>query len=390
MPGIKEYIEAIGDVPFAERPFGDADNLTLCQVFYMPFEQAVSPSFDDAPVPFSDACYAVFEKRGYHHKRLGLMIPKDASVNMMAMEAKQRFAQMRLWAVQTEFVHEPAVQYAAGTFLLPDGTAVILYRGTDDTIIGWKEDMDIFINGRIPSYDLALDYLEAVAAHTDGKIILCGHSKGGHLALYAALKTSDAVRDRIACIYNNDGPGYEDYSLFATEAYRALKPRYRHLVPHSSAVGMMLSHDYDFTAVVSNLPLGPLQHDLCSWQIENGALVTREDVDTMAKITDVALGEFLASFSEETRRNAGEVAAALIRAVHIDSLADTAKQLPQAVKRFETGWFGISKDARKLFWKSIAPMPKIIVGAVKNIREETLPNAAKAAAVYLGKAEAAV
>ena len=390
MPGIKEYIQAFGDVPFAARPFGDADNLTLCQVFYMPFEQVVSPDFSAEPVPFSDVCYAMFAKRGYHHSRLGLMIPNDASVNMMAMEPMKRFAEMKLWAVQETFEHEPAVQFAAGTFLLPDGTAVIIYRGTDDTIIGWKEDMDIFINGSIPSYQLALDYLNGVAAHTEGNIILCGHSKGGHLALYAALKTDAATRARIQRVYNNDGPGYEDYSLFATDASREILPRYRHLVPHSSAVGMVLSHDYDFTAVVSNLPLGPLQHDLCSWQIENGELVTREDVDNMAKITDVAFSEFLGSFSDASRQNAGDIAATLIRAVNIDSLADTARQLPQAARRFGEGWFGIAKDARKLFWKTIAPMPKIIVSAAKNIKEETVPNAAKAAAVYLGKASATV
>lgn len=149
---------------FRDVPFGDADNLLFCQIFYMPFERVVSESFAAEPVPFPTACNDVFASRGYQHKKLGLMIPADGSHNIMRMAVQPRFAEMKLVGVKEVLSAEPAVQFGAGTFLLPDGTMVIVYRGTDDTILGWKEDLDIFARKEIPSYALALDYLEKAAA----------------------------------------------------------------------------------------------------------------------------------------------------------------------------------------------------------------------------------
>ena len=384
MPGVKEYIETNGNQSFRDVPFGDADNLLFCQIFYMPFERVVSESFS-APVPFPQACNVVFASRGYQHKKLGMMIPADGSHNIMRMAVQPRFAEMQIVGVKELLSANPAVQFGAGTFLLPDGTMVIVYRGTDDTILGWKEDLDIFARKGIPSYQLALDYLEKAAAAFDRPIILCGHSKGGHLALYAALKTSDEIRARIRTVYNNDGPGYYDYRLFHTQEYDEILPRYRHLVPHSSFVGMMLAHDYDFTAVKSNLPLGPLQHDLKSWQIHNGALETREDVDVLAKITDVALSGIVSRVSDAQGAVVDAVADKLIEATGQVTLTGLAQHLGSAVGGAVKAWKAVEPQAKETFKSAFSGAGRIMVDAVKNIKEETRPAAAKAAAMFREK-----
>ncbi len=382
MPGVKEYIETNGNVSFCDVPFGDADNLLFCQIFYMPFERVVSESFNDLPVPFPKACNEVFASRNYQHKKLGLMIPADGSHNIMRMAVQPRFAEMKIVGVKEVLSAEPAVQFGAGTFLLPDGSMVIVYRGTDDTILGWKEDLDICARKEIPSYQLALDYLEKAAAAFDGPIILCGHSKGGHVALYAALKTSEAIRERIRTVYNNDGPGYYDYRLFHTKEYGDILPRYRHLVPHSSFVGMMLSHDYDFTAVTSNLPLGPLQHDLKSWQIVDGELLTRSDVDILAKITDVALSEIVTRVTEAQGAVVDAVANKLIEATGQVTLTGLTQHLGTAVGGAVKAWKAIEPQAKETFKSAFSGAGQIIVNTVKNIKAETQPAAAKAAKMF--------
>ena len=384
MPGVKEYIETNGNQSFSEVPFGDADNLLFCQIFYMPFERVVSESFAE-PVPFPRACNEVFASRGYQHKKLGLMIPADGSHNILSMSVRPRFAEMQIVGVKEVLAADPAVQFCAGTFLLPDGSMVIVYRGTDDTILGWKEDLDIFARKEIPSYQLALDYLEKAAAAFDRPIILCGHSKGGHLALYAALKTSDAIRDRIRTVYNNDGPGYYDYRLFHTKEYDEILPRYRHLVPHSSFVGMMLSHDYDYTTVNSNLPLGPLQHDLKSWQIVNGELQTREDVDTLAKITDVALSDLVSRISDAQSAVVDVVANKLIEATGQVTLTGLTQHIGSAVSGAVKAWKVIEPQAKQTFKSAFSGAGRIMVNAVRNIKEETRPAAAKAADMFKNK-----
>ena len=385
MPGIKEYIEQFGSKSFTDTPFGDADNLTLCQIFYLPFESVVSPSLQDAPKPFSEACNEIFAGRGYRHTRLGLMIPNDASVNSMRMSIQKRFSEMKVLGVETAYEHFPAVQYAAGTFILPTGENVVIFRGTDDSLTGWHEDMDIFLHDDLPSYPLALDYLNRVAEQLEGDIILCGHSKGGHLALYAALKTSDEVRARIKCVYNNDGPGYHDYEIYQSEAYTDLLPRYRHLVPHSSFVGMLLSHDYDYTAVTSSKHLGPIQHDLASWQIVNGSVITRPDVDVLAKITDVAFSDFLCGVSDAEREVMDLVANALIGVVDVETLTEIVKKFPTELKQVLARWGELGEDIHKTFHAAFFPIPKIVANTVKNIKEETVPKAAAAASMLLKK-----
>ena len=383
MPGIREYIEQKGGVSFSELPFGDADNLTLCQIFYMPFEQVVSDSFSDAPVPFPKAVNALFSKRSYKHRKLGLMIPDDASVNMMKMAVQPRFSEMKLVAVKEVFETNPAVQFAAGTFLLPDGTAVVIFRGTDDSIIGWKEDLDIFARKGIPSYALAVEYLKNAAEAFSGDLIVCGHSKGGNVGLYAVLNSEPAVRDRVRGIYCNDAPGYHDYSVLQTEVYDELLPRYRHLVPHSSFVGMMLAHDYDYTTVKSSKHLGPMQHDLSSWQIVDGSVVTKEDVDLLAKLTDVTLSDIVNRVNDTQSAVVDYVANVLIDATGETYLTGLVQHAATAVSGAVGAWKELAPETKETFKSAFKGAGKILVRNVKHIKEKTIPDAANAAAMLV-------
>ena len=386
MPGVKEYIETNGNFSFCDVPFGDADNLLFCQIFYMPFERVVSESFAAEPVPFPKACNEVFAARGYQHKKLGLMIPADGSHNIQSMAVQPRFAEMQIVGVKELLSADPAVQFGAGTFLLPDGTMVIVYRGTDDTILGWKEDLDIFARKEIPSYQLAVDYLEKAAAAFDRPIILCGHSKGGHLALYAALKTSDAIRARIRTVYNNDGPGYCDYRLFHLKEYDEILPRYRHLVPHSSFVGMMLAHDYDYTVVDNKHHIGPFQHDITFWKIKDGQLVTREELNALGRFTDILLANLIFRLNEEDFPVLNEIADRFIESVKLDSLLKAVEILPVVGGRVLGAWLKTPKETRDHFRRALHGVTSTTVKTVREFRKDSVPKYAAEAKMLLRRA----
>lgn len=299
MQTLTDYINNYGDISFKEKGFTDADNVALCYMFYMPLEQVVSASFDDKPQRYSNAASRLFAKRGFEHKPVGLILLKDISVKMMAMARCRRFAEMQVVACREVYQKEPAVQFGAGTFLLPNGQIVVVFRGTDDSLTGWKEDFDILMKESIPSHKLATDYLEEVADKFEGDIIVCGHSKGGYVAQYGALNCSKKTRDRIKLLYNNDGPGFADYSYLDSEAYKEMLPKYRHFVPQSSFIGMMLAHDDDYTVVKSSRVLGPLQHDLSTWQFVDDNLKTVEDLTNIGKINDMVLYQLVNDLTEE-------------------------------------------------------------------------------------------
>ena len=370
MPNVIDYIEKYGNTSFCDVPFGEADNVALCDMYYMPLELAVSDSFDDEPVLYDEAANKIFDLRGRKHEPVGLVLQKYISEVMMAMADKSRFAEMKVVAAVRIYEKKPAVQFEAATFLLPDGNVVVLFKGTDDTLIGWKEDIDILTKKGIPSNMLATEYLEKVANKFDGKIIVCGHSKGGFIAQYATLFCKKEIRDRIEKVYNNDGPGFWDYSYLESEAYAEMLPKYRHFVPQSSFIGMMLAHDYDYTVVKSDQVLGPLQHDLYSWQFTGRKLKKVDDLTPMGKLNDGILHDLVDNLTDEQEQVLDEVFDVVIAGINQEGLLGVKDNLIPSLKGGAEAWRSIDKGTQKKFLKIFSSTPSIVVKNTEKVRKE--------------------
>ncbi len=370
MPNVIDYIEKYGNTSFCDVPFGEADNVALCDMYYMPLELAVSDSFDDEPVLYNEAANKIFDLRGRKHEPVGLVLQKYISEVMMAMADKSRFAEMKVVAAVRIYEKKPAVQFEAATFLLPDGNVVVLFKGTDDTLIGWKEDIDILTKKGIPSNMLATEYLEKVANKFDGKIIVCGHSKGGFIAQYATLFCKKEIRDRIEKVYNNDGPGFWDYSYLESEAYAEMLPKYRHFVPQSSFIGMMLAHDYDYTVVKSDQVLGPLQHDLYSWQFVGRKLKKVDDLTPMGKLNDGILHDLVDNLTDEQEQVLDEVFDTVIAGINQEGLLGVKDNLIPSLKGGAEAWRSLDKGTQKKFLKIFSSTPSIVVKNTEKVRKE--------------------
>ena len=79
-------------------------------------------------------------------------------------------------------------------------------------------------------------------------------------------------------------------------------PKYRHFVPQSSFIGMMLAHDNDYELIQSNQILGPLQHDLNSWQFSGKKLVRAEELTDMGKMNDGVLRVLVGGLDDESEK----------------------------------------------------------------------------------------
>lgn len=372
MPNVMDYIEKYGDTSFCDVPFGEGDNVALCDMYYMPLDLVVSDSFDDEPVPYDEAANKIFDIRGRKHEPVGLVLQKYISEVMMAMAHKGRFAEMKVVGAVRIYEKEPAVQFEAATFLLPDGKIVVLFKGTDDTLIGWKEDIDILTKKGIPSNMFATEYLEKVADKFDGNIIVCGHSKGGFIAQYATLFCKKEIRNRIEKVYNNDGPGFWDYSYLQSDAYAEMLPKYRHFVPQSSFIGMMLAHDYDYTVIKSDQLLGPLQHDLYSWQFNGRKLVRVDELTPVGKVNDGVLHDLVDNLTEEQEKVLDEVVDVLISGVNQDGLLDVKDNLLPSLKGGAEAWRSLDKDTQRKFLKIFSSAPQIVVKNTEKVRKETM------------------
>lgn len=346
----KDFIKKYGDKTFSELPFTDVDNLLLCEIFYMPFEKVLYKGFNDKPVLFSDACKKVFAYNGYKHISPGFLMNNYISQKMMALAETIRYKDVKVYACESVFGTEPAVQFAAMTFILPDDTKVVIYRGTDDTWVGWKEDLDIYTKKGIPSHKLCVDYLERVAKDfPDGDIIICGHSKGGHVALHSALYCDESVRNRIERVYNNDGPGFYSYNYIESKPYNEIINKYRHFVPDCSFVGMLLVHDDDYIPVKSTRLFGMLQHDLATWKIKGTKLLTRDDLTFVARVTDLVLKKMLYNMDEEKTNNFEAVLSAVIAGMGQVNITNFSKNLISSLKGAIDTWSSIDEPAKELF-----------------------------------------
>ena len=346
----KDFIKKYGDKTFSELPFTDVDNLLLCEIFYMPFEKVLYKGFNDKPVLFSDACKKVFAYNGYKHISPGFLMNNYISQKMMALAETVRYKDVKVYACESVFGTEPAVQFAAMTFILPDDTKVVVYRGTDDTWVGWKEDLDIYTKKGIPSHKLCVDYLERVAKDfPDGDIIICGHSKGGHVALHSALYCDESVRNRIDRVYNNDGPGFYSYNYIESKPYNEIINKYRHFVPDCSFVGMLLVHDDDYIPVKSTRLFGMLQHDLATWKIKGTQLLTRDDLTFVARVTDLVLKKILYNMDDEKTNNFEAVLSAVIAGMGQVNITNFSKNLISSLKGAIDAWSSIDEPAKELF-----------------------------------------
>lgn len=184
---------------------------------------------------------------------------------LFATAASPRFRNMVVRDYINLFDAERELQFAAMSFVQNDDFAVVTFRGTDSSITGWKEDFNMAYSAPVPAQEQALQYLQAAAGNLPEKIYLCGHSKGGNLAEYAALKASPEIQQRIAQVFILDGPGFKE-GFFGSSQYAPIIDRMYKVVPQDSIIGILLDSPVPLHVVPSNAK-GFNQHSVFTWEI---------------------------------------------------------------------------------------------------------------------------
>ncbi|MBQ9227676.1 MAG: DUF2974 domain-containing protein [Eubacterium sp.] len=361
MSHVIDYVRNYGHIPFSEKPFCDEDNVAINMSFYMPLDKAVSPSFDDEPVPFSEACQKLFALRGNKHQPVGLVLVKGISQLLMAMAEQKRYSEIKVVACTDNYGKRPAVQFNAATYLLPTGEVLVMFRGTDDTLIGWEEDLNILTAGGTPSDELSLAYLAEAAKRFDGDLIVCGHSKGGYVAQYAVMNSPKEIRDRVKYLYNNDGPGLASYDYLQGDraVYNELLPRYRHFVPQSSFIGMMLAHDDDYIAVKSSKLTGAMQHDMLTWLFDGDKLrIAKKGTNKKSKISDLMFHAVRDNITPAQSDAVALVVGEVIEGTGQRGLLDVKRHVGATLKGGKAAWKAIDKGTKKEFKGSMKLMRK--------------------------------
>ena len=297
MANILDYLDWRGDLTLTERGFNEVDNLLLAELSYLDFGGIVSPDFAQ-PIRLPEAMERYDAVR--EHETMGVLVPDQIPVLGRRMAQCVRFADLQLCAYVCRIDEQTQTQFSAVTILLPDATAYVAFRGTDDTIVGWKEDFNLAFLSTIPAQRMAVQYLQAAAAALPARPLrVGGHSKGGNLAVFSAVFCGDAVQNQLLAIYNNDGPGFRT-SLLPLEQHKRVAERIVTILPESSVVGMLLEHEERYQ-VVRSTQVGLMQHDGFSWQVRGEKFEHLPGLTEGGKLIDETLHTFILSLEPEQR-----------------------------------------------------------------------------------------
>ena len=307
-----DYLKWRGDLTFSQDPPNGVDALIFSTLSYIHYGGLVE-SQPLVPVRLREAAEYFFTREDPEHF---VRVEKDLDLLHQAAMTT-RFGNAKLVMYRDSLIPEQETQFAAVTFLLDDGTAFLAFRGTDYTLVGWKEDFNMSFQQTVPAQRLAQQYVREVAAEFELPLRLGGHSKGGNLAVFAAARSGPLLQQRILEVYNNDGPGFTKY-LMGDPGYLAMVPRIKTFIPQSSVIGMLLEHEEPYT-VVKSRNVSVLQHDPYSWRIQGREFITVEEITEDSRFLDATIKSWFSDMTNQERGRLVDVMFTLLGSGGVDS-----------------------------------------------------------------------
>ncbi|MDD4690379.1 MAG: DUF2974 domain-containing protein [Eubacteriales bacterium] len=337
MANIFDYIKWRGDLSVEQCDFNEIDGLIMSAFSYLPFH-VLDGALDGKRLgEIADSLLMVenIEKE---------VIYKGDITLLESFSDSPRFNQMKFYQHDDIYDSDSQTQFSAITVKLKEDLYGVFFRGTDTTLVGWKEDFNMTFVCPVPSQKMATKYMEKVSSTFNGEFIVCGHSKGGNLAIYSSVFSSANVRDRIIRVCNYDGPGF-DVDILGSYAYKDIAERIDTYIPQSSVVGFLLGHEEEYRIVHSSQSIGILQHELYTWELMGNQFIYVDDVTSSSHFVDSTLKDWLKGISYEQRE------------LFVDTVYTILSQTnAKTVKQMGSRWFSSARA---------------ILKTIKNLDEDT-------------------
>ena len=359
MAQLIDYLEKVENLTFDQEPLNILDKVCINEIGYLTYEKWLTPNDLKKPIILHD--YAEGKELNPDYS---FMVTKERVELAEAMVRSKRFAGLHLSNYRSVLDKEVEKQFAAMIFSLPElDYHQLVFRGTDDSVIGWKEDFQLTYSREIPAHRSAMTFLEDHLPNLSGRITVSGHSKGGNLALYSAVQSSTALREKIAELLLLDSPGLMK-SLLEKPSYQELKSRMTVIRPQDSVVGVMLYWDRPAQLVAAE-GIGFAQHNVLTWEVDLAAndFVYEDQPTELSQRLEETFQEWIETLPKQQLKQGFDLVFDTILDSGIESLDDIGIQaLPQIGQMLQE--FGNLSDKQKkvlqdgfnqllwIFWKS--------------------------------------
>lgn len=359
MANIVDYLAWRGDVPLEVSPWNELDGLLMAVLSYLNF-------------------HGVQDHRGWtlrEAKRIDLLIEEESESFpprkkvFEAMADSDRFGDCRMHHFIARTDEELSMQFSAECLDLPDGTMCVIYRGTDNTLVGWREDFNMAYQTQVPAQAAAAYYLSKAVKETDGPIRLIGHSKGGNLAVYAAAGVSEKIQDRIESIWSYDGPGM-NMEMARSEGFGRIRSKIRSYIPQTSIIGLLMEY-YEPYTVVRSTAKGLEQHDPLTWQVYGRRFEEMPGVDRTACVVRDTLHEMLTNSTPEQRAAFVDALFRMADNTNATKMSDILNEKFRSFRKMYGSRKDLDPETRRTFTRLIAQAVSLGFGnVVERVRKK--------------------
>ncbi len=354
MGKIMDYLQWRGDLTFAKDPLNDVDTLILALLSYLPLKDIVPGIESYKAVSLQEAA------RQYFSKFLPT-VDKPSNINATASSSFDsevealfrkaascpRFEEIKLSLFEENVDYVVGRQFAAVTFTInnPEYKKIIAFRGTDSSVVGWKEDFELAYMEQIPAQESACKYLERTIGIFSSKFIVCGHSKGGNLAMYAGSHFNAARQNKLIKIINFDGPGF-DFSIAKRDPFQQYEHKIVNYVPGESMVGLLLD-SVGKRLVVSSSARFVFQHNALNWEVDRTQFV-QGSLSNNALLLEHTLKTWLTKISIPEREMLLEALFELLGASEGNAIKLDAQENLQQLRIVHNKYSKLDKETKAL------------------------------------------
>lgn len=291
MANILDYLDWRGDLTFDKSPFNEVDNLLLSQLVYVDLKGIVPGPESSEKIRVAEAARIFFATHDEQKILEKISMTKTAMYVLKKMAESERYRDALLGGYVNDISIEEQSQFAVLCVYLGDRSLFVAFSGTDDTIVGWRENFNMGYLEATPGQRKAVAYLNNMVGIGQWRVRVGGHSKGGNLAVYSAVNSRPIIKNKIISVYSNDGPGFSK-EMVMSEAYQEMLPKIQTIIPESSIVGLILEHE-EAVRVVKSSNVGVGQHDAMSWEVLGTHFVYTDKVAEQSLFIDETMRAWL-------------------------------------------------------------------------------------------------
>lgn len=369
---ICDYIDWRGDLTFELSSFNEVDALILAQLSYINFTE-LAPQSLDSSIKLSELSALFFASKDFESRSdLGALIDPKTLELLKKAASSRRFGNIGVTGFVSEYNRDKEEQFSAVTFVLDEGSLLerplifVAFRGTDDTLVGWKEDFNLAFMEKVPAQADALAYLENVTlAFKKAEFITGGHSKGGNLAIYASAHLNEKAKKNLLEVYNFDGPGFSQNDLDSNEFF-SVKTKIRSVYPQFSIIGMLFHHYDSFRIVYSDEKL-VMQHNPFSWFVKGVNFELKDELDGGSEVFFNSFNKWFEGLKDDQRENFVETLFGLLNSTdaltNTDLSKDKLKNTGKIIKAFAKLDSDIRDEAVKIAGDFIKTVVQEAIGS---------------------------